>query len=154
MAISRLLESLPHLLGAPLGDKDKDKNRIIPVPPFRSKYESRCRPPLLRARHTKAGHRRPQRGRGTGENREPPLAHGRGGQVLGGLHGSVPPRQGGGRDLPEDRGSPRHRGGQRLNKEYRDFNKHFAPDYYGKSEEFAKRVQDEILGPRAFKGTA
>jgi len=43
--------------------------------------------------------------------------------------------------------------GRRLNKEYRDFNKHFAPDYYGKSEEFAKRVQDEILGPRAFKGT-
>ena len=41
--------------------------------------------------------------------------------------------------------------GRRLNKEYRDFNKHFAPDYYGKSEEFAKRVQDEILGSNYFK---
>jgi len=40
---------------------------------------------------------------------------------------------------------------RRIRREYSDFNKHFGPEFYRKSEEFAKRVQDEILGPRAFK---
>jgi hemerythrin-like domain-containing protein len=43
---------------------------------------------------------------------------------------------------------------KRIRGEYSDFNKHFGPEFYRKSEEFAKRVQEEILGPRAFKNTA
>jgi len=43
---------------------------------------------------------------------------------------------------------------RRIHREYSDFNKHFGPKFYIKSEEFAKRVQDEILGPRAFKSMA
>jgi hemerythrin-like domain-containing protein len=40
---------------------------------------------------------------------------------------------------------------RRIRGEYSDFNKHFGPEFYKKSEEFAKRVQNEVLGPRAFK---
>jgi hemerythrin-like domain-containing protein len=42
---------------------------------------------------------------------------------------------------------------KRINKEYLDFNKHFGPDFYRTSEDFAKKIQNDILGPRAFKTT-
>jgi hemerythrin-like domain-containing protein len=42
---------------------------------------------------------------------------------------------------------------KRINKEYSDFNKHFGPDFYRTSEDFAKKIQNDILGPGAFKTT-
>lgn len=40
---------------------------------------------------------------------------------------------------------------KRINKEYSDFNKHFGPDFYRTSEDFAKKIQNDILGPGAFR---
>lgn len=42
---------------------------------------------------------------------------------------------------------------KKINKEYSDFNKHFGPDFYRTSEDFAKKIQNDILGPGAFKTT-
>jgi hemerythrin-like domain-containing protein len=40
---------------------------------------------------------------------------------------------------------------KRINKEYSDFNKHFGPNFYRTSEDFAKKIQNDILGHDAFK---
>ncbi|MGA2574016.1 MAG: hemerythrin domain-containing protein [Candidatus Methanomethylicaceae archaeon] len=42
---------------------------------------------------------------------------------------------------------------KRINREYSDFNRHFGPDFYRTSEHFAKKIQNDILGPGAFRTT-